>query len=807
MDRDRCVVRAIALLLPIPQFRSSAMLGSSQTARSRIQLFDQIIRPYSIFSALVAISVFGASAPAQNSPDTPPEEPAATETTAPPATESGSDATNASTPPAAESPAKQPEVEATAAQSHDLDMALHYILIGNPDLAKASIASLFDSGISDEQIARLVDQRGIREKLERSLTRGRGMEGAAELVAQLESRFLAGTRATSRNALRIEEAVADLGGSMRQEMVGRERLLAAGSFAVPALLTAMGDGRNPKLANSARSTLVEIKRLAVAPLCAALPNLDPDMQRKVCEVLGEIGYPSSQAYLLGLASDKATAADVRTAALRAYTRLGGTSQDAASQYTALARRYFDQAPSLIPYPADSNNVVWHFDSMNGLAGIAIPTTLYCETMAIQAATQALARDPSSELALAIYVAADLRRSVFMRLLNIDGSSESSEGALLASRYSAEFFGTASGARIAQMALGFAIDAGDVLLARECIRVLAANGGASTLITPMSGRSPIIECMLFADRRVRFEAALVLAQALPTASFQQDSLVVPVLASMIQTGAMTGAVIASTEEDRQALSSRINAAGVSAAVTGGSISEIEGNLPAGQTLDLVVIQGSHTSVNDAIRTIRLSRSGATSPIVIIANGNDAATFSVEFEKDPRVSVFLAIATDKQFVAAIESAVGAAGGIAIPEADSAKYVDDSLAALRKIAETSNAVFNVRDAQSTLIGALAPSSGSVKASIAGVLALLPTEESQRALMDAALSATGDDQVMLLSSVAASARKFGNMLQASQIESLRSLIQSSAGPTADAAGHAFGALGLPTAEVVKLILTPHTK
>ena len=74
----------------------------------------------------------------------------------------------------------------------------------------------------------------------------------------------------------------------------------------------------------------------------------------------------------------------------------------------------------------------------------------------------------------------------------------------------------------------------------------------------------------------------------------------------------------------------------------------------------------------------------------------------------------------------------------------------------------------------------------------------------MDSALAASSEDQAMLLMSVAKSARKFGNLLQPNQIESLRTLIQDSSGSTADAAGQAFGALGLPTSEVVKLILAP---
>ena len=762
-----------------------------------------------LHASAVVVRVDDPTDPPADPAAAPTDEPAAEpmgEPTGEPATEpqAEADGTAAAVDPSAAS--GSPAAGATAEQSRDLDMVLHYILIGKPDLVKSSLEALTASGITDEQIAQLIDERGLREKVERAVARGRGMEGAGPLVADFESRFLAGTRASSRNALRIEEAVNELGGTMRQQMIARGRLLTAGEYAVPALLKALSDGTNPRLAAAARATLVDIKRLSVAPLCAALPHLESDAQRKVCEILGEIGYPSAQPFLLKLALTASTAADVRSAASRAYERLGGTSQDAASQFTALARRYFDQTPALIPYSRDAMNAVWQYDSHAGLVGIEIPTPLYCETMAISAATAALSIDPSSELALATYVAADMRRAVLMRLLNVDPAATPELASVLSSRYSAEFFATASGAHIAQLALGFAIDASDVLLARACIAVLANNGGAATLVTPSNGRSPIIECLLFADRRVRFDAALVLARALPQSSFAQDSLVVPILGSMVQAGGTMGAVIASTEEDRQGLGARINALGVSAVTAGGSLSEVEGKLSHGQSIDLVILQGSRAAVNDTIRSIRVSRAAATAPVVIIASGTDAGTLAIDFEHDARVSVFLASATDEQFSAAIESAVGAAGGIAMTDEEGMQYTESSLAALQLIAESASPVFDIRDCESGLIAALGSATGATRGSVARVLALMPSDKSQRALMDAALGAEAEAEMqqLLLSTVATSARKFGNLLQARQLEALRSLIANSSGPLADSAGQAFGALGLPSAEVVKLIVSP---
>lgn len=753
-------------------------------------MFDQLSRSSLVLSAIIISSVFSciggapctaaASRQDDQATDTPVEEPVADDSTV-------------------DESVEQP---ATSEQSHQLDMALHYILIAKPELVQSTLTALFDSGITDSQLANLIDTRGLRERVDRALSRGRGLADVGALVEELESRFLAGTRITSRNAHRIEEAVAELGGTMRQEMVARTRLVSSGAFATPALLATLADGRNPKLSRAARGVLIEIKRLAIAPLCAALPHLDPSTQRRVCEILTEIGYPSSQAVLLDLAANPSTTSDVRAAAQRAYEALGGTSTDASSQYAALARQYFDQAPALIPYPRDAENPVWHLDPLHGLVGVEIPTSLYCETMAMQCATRALTLDPSSELALAIYVASDLRRAITMRALDFDSSSEGPAADLMATQHSAAFLATASGSHIAQLALGYAIDASDVALIRACIEAVAANASPSALVTPTGGRAPMIECLLFADRRVRFEAAAVLANARPSQSFRQDVLVVPILTAMVHSVGTLGGVIATTEEDRQALAQRIGGLGVSAVTTGASMSELEATLKPGQTLDLVVLQGSHESVSEAIRAIRVSRSSATSPVVIMSSGSDAAVYAVEYESDARVSAFLASASDDQLARSIESAVGAAGGLSISDEDQQRFSQIAIDALRRIADSSSPAFEIRHAEAGLTVALGSASGATKSSIASVLALVPTATAQRSLADAALSASGEDQGMLFVAVATSARSFGNLLQQHQLDAIRAFIMDPTGGATDGVGQAFGALGLSNADVVRLII-----
>jgi HEAT repeat protein len=723
------------------------------------------------------------------------------------ASESGESDSSGGTP-GGEPPVLSDAAEAaTAQQAHALDMALHYLLIGNPTMATTAFQELFDSGITDEQLVRLVDERGIAEKVERSIGRGRGMDETSAIVMEFETRLRNGARATSRNALRIEESVAALTGSMRQQMMARSRLATAGPFAVPALLKALSDGSDARKSNAARAVLVDLKRLAVDPLCAALPSVDPSTQRKICEILGEIGYPGAQPFLLDIAGKADTAADVRGAALRAYSKLGGTSQDAASQYTALARRYFDQVPALIPYPSDSGNVIWAFDSSLGLVGTSVPTPVYCETMAVLLARSALSIDPNSQMALAVFIAADLRRAALMRLMNMEDSGESDpmRAALLQPRFAPELLATAAGSMAAQMALGMALDASDVLLIRECLRVISFNSGASSLVSPAKGRAPVVECLAYADRRVRFDAALLLARSLPQVQFPQDSAVVPTLTSMMNSTGMMGAVIATTEEDRQSLAARLGEVGLSNTVTGSSIGEIEARLSQGQSIDVLVVQGASAAVQDIVRLARIARPTATAPVVVIADGQDATALSQQYESDPRVAVFLAAATNDKFGRAIESAAGAAGGLALSTEETQRYGAQALDALRLIAESSSPVFDIRDAEHALAQGLTPSeSGSDVGGIAAVLALIPTESAQRALADGALSLPGETQALLLDALAASARKYGNQLSQSQIAALKALLRSEDSAVASSAAHAFGALGLPPSDVVQLIVEP---
>jgi hypothetical protein len=85
------------------------------------------------------------------------------------------------------------------------------------------------------------------------------------------------------------------------------------------------------------------------------------------------------------------------------------------------------------------------------------------------------------------------------------------------------------------------------------------------------------------------------------------------------------------------------------------------------------------------------------------------------------------------------------------------------------------------------------------------MPTPESQQKLVSVALTGGADDEdtVELLVRAAASARSHGRLVTDDQVAQLRDFIAKSSGSVADAAGRLYGALDLPSDEVVKLIGT----
>ena len=78
--------------------------------------------------------------------------------------------------------------------------------------------------------------------------------------------------------------------------------------------------------------------------------------------------------------------------------------------------------------------------------------------------------------------------------------------------------------------------------RDAIAALSKTTGGSNLFARTTGRQPLLEALSYPDRRVQYEAALTLGNAMPQQRFAGDQAVVPTLASAVRQGGKAMAVV-------------------------------------------------------------------------------------------------------------------------------------------------------------------------------------------------------------------------------------------------------------------------
>jgi hypothetical protein len=134
-----------------------------------------------------------------------------------------------------------------ADQTRMVDDFLHYVLIAKPDLAEAAGRKLFDSGVTDAELADIVREKDLEDKVERALSRGRGMNEVGPMVMRFETSLEQGRLDLARDQARISEAIGMLDGPLRGQLMARNRLVEAGEYAVPQLLQTLITSGDPQM--------------------------------------------------------------------------------------------------------------------------------------------------------------------------------------------------------------------------------------------------------------------------------------------------------------------------------------------------------------------------------------------------------------------------------------------------------------------------------------------------------------------------------------------------------------------------------
>jgi len=678
-----------------------------------------------------------------------------------------------------------------------LNNYIHYSLVANVELASANGQKLLDSGITNAELATLIDDGKVEtERFERAIARSQLVPELEGVAAEIANRAELGRRDLARDQKRIEEAIKMLTGVQRAKLLGRQRLVSAGEYAVPSLLKEISDGRDQQVKIACQDVMIQIGRQAVYPLCVALPGLTGGTQRVVCDMLGQIKIPSAAPYLKEVSEDQNADQPARDAAARAFTAIGGGAGSVSKLYADLARDYFDAYESMVAFPAEPTNNVWTYSSITGLSPTPVPTEIFTEVLAVKTSSRAIALDAANIPAISLFVASNLKRENDLP----EGAADPVYGE---SKYTPDFYATVFGTQTCLDVLGMAVDKRDTPLVRDAIGALAKTTGGANLFARSGGRNPLLEALSYPDRRVQYDAALTLARALPQEKYSGDQAIVPILASAVRMGNQSLALlVADDAESRAASASELEKLGFRVVAQGGNVTEAQPDINRAVGVDLVVVRMN--DFNDALQVIESLRAipkTTAAPTLVLAAAVDAAKLNEQYRDDPRISAGRITSNPEEFTASVDFIMNRAAGGRITEAEAEEYAIRSLSALRDVAISRSPAYTIRDAESALIDAIDHRSGGTRLLVADILALIDNDDAQRKLFDAALNAADDEQIELLRRVSDSVRIFGDRAEDRHVASILELVEKSSGATAEAAATVHGALNLPASDAVKLL------
>ena len=684
---------------------------------------------------------------------------------------------------------------------------LHYVRIDRADLAGAMGTELLGRGLSATDFAKLVETGDV-ERFDSTARRAQKIRDLEEAATKMLKLYEDGRLARARDPEELQRNIDALTGTLRGKLLAKSRILSAGEYAAPALLSALLDRTNPARAAEVQRVVIEMGRQAVIPFCTAMMELPPQQQELIANVIGQIPYRTSLPFLAEVAETTSNDA-VKSACERAIARLGGATTDTAGMYMQLAEGYYAEKNELTSFVAEEHQLLWNFNPSAGLMMTAIRTPVFHEAMAMRCAERAMAvQGRSGGIApdtVALWVASNFSREIDTP----DGYVNPAypvEGAAMPDatpRRAASYFGVAAGPQVAQMVLARAIDTRDTQLARLALESVQATIGNAAIVGNSDGRAPLVEALSYPNRRVQFDAALALAGAQPASAFGGCERVVPLLASTLtESSVQTAAVLSDDAESYQGIRAALESMGYRVLSQGRSVAEMEGMLAETGNVELVVsvlsTPDKAAGVVDQVRNhVRLS----ATPILLLTGQDSYIDLGRRYATDHSIMVRQVGLPAETLLRASYELVQAASGGAISSEEADSYKSRAVSALRDLAVSGNAVLNAADSAATLIQALPDAAGAAKLNIADVLSRIGQDRAQRALMDAALEATGDEQVALLGLTSGSAKRFGNMIDERQIKNLVTLARDGGDAESTAAAALMGSLGLPNTELMPLI------
>jgi CheY-like chemotaxis protein len=674
----------------------------------------------------------------------------------------------------------------------------HYVLTARADLAGRAAEGLLADDVDAGQLLDAVEQSRYAPQTQQVFDIATELDGLAEQGESVADKLESARLARAQDRERIVQQVQRLTQGRRAYRNAVQRLRAAGQYAAPVLLETLRDDQQARLHPYVTRAMVDVGQPLVYPLSEALPSLSGDTLLQVAQVLGQIGYPDALPAIQALLEDEATGAGTREVLQAAYNGL--ITQVSASRNASAAELYYlfgelaysagtENRPISGLIPGGSQGLIWQYDDAAGLVAAPVPAAVYPDARAAQYARHGLNLDPQLDPALSLFVAADLRRENNLP----DGQAD----AVRAAQGSPTAIAMVAGPQRLKEVLQRALDTGDPALALDAIEALGATAGPAVLTNDSGVRTPLLEALQQSNRRVRYATAVVLAEARPTQSFSGSERVVPTLGEAVRSDSVQRVLVIGEQLDDLAAAIQDQGYEVHRAASIPDASSRVRELPG---VDLIVtnydVPGVRVLMAQSSADYRLTNV----PVLALTDTAGEVRLTNEFARLGRLTASTQTPGSDGFAQAMQQAQATMQTGALSEDESASLAERALAQLRRVA-LGDSVYNAVDAQPALINALGDERPAVASGAGHVLALMPGEEAQQAIADAAVDAFGQVQVALLESLAESATIHGNLIDDQAADSVLELVRSDDPTVADAAARAHGALTLPTAHAVQLI------
>jgi len=576
------------------------------------------------------------------------------------------------------------------------------------------------------------------------------------------------------------------------------RLAKSGELAVKVLIDILRNPDERQYHSVARRILRDLGRKALNPLLAATEMKDYDTLVDVIAALGDIGYSVSTPYLSHLATGSEFPSSVHTAAHNALTHMGASSSARpADQFYDEGEKFYYSRSDIEP-SGDKTAFIWFWNPQRGLTKRDVPTPIFGDCMAMRECEYALKLDPGKGEAVGLWLASNTRREAVD--MPTGGDDPTHRGIP-----DAHYYNVSAGVQYVNNALARALHDHNAPLSFQLTSALRDIIGQGNIAG--SAGEAVQEALYFPNRLVRYEAALALAESMPTQAFPGSDRVVPLLVEAMTQNSKPNILIVAPTQDDTLNTLRTAVQSLEYTTAGGSTpneaAAAANTLPA---VDIIIISED----SDVRRMVDLEQTiahlqGASMLVLTHAAGGPYADRSATDPLmnaamfPPKASLSVVLKDE------IEKARQHAGAMSLTDEQATHYALRSAELLEMIAISHSPAMDVAVAEPGLLTSLGDPRAPVAEAAGRVLSLLNSPGAQNGLATRAIDAStpAEVRISLFNSLARSAKFFGNRLDGEKVTALEKVVSDEKDPQVrGAAASARGALNLPADQARQLIL-----